>query len=112
MNDPIADLKSEYAEKKIALDAVKKDIKENPDERYLNRKELGAELKGLRDAICEHLNDGDEVVLHPKKRFKKSKISKVKYSKNDVYSFCSKHNLAPEAYDKEHAEEDITLKPI
>ena len=111
MNDPISDLKAEYAEKKVALDAVKKDIKENPDERYLKRKELGAELKGLRDAICEHLNDGDEVVLHPKKRFKKATVSKVKYTKNEVHSFCSRHNLQPEVYDEENTEEDTTLKP-
>jgi len=114
MNDPtseISELKNEYAEKKVALDAVKKDIKNNPDERYLKRKELGAEIKGLRDAICEHLSDGDEVVLH-KKRFKKQKVSKVKYTKNEVHSFCSRHNLQPEVYDEENTEEDITLKPI
>jgi hypothetical protein len=111
MNDPIAELRAEYGRKKHKLDTLKKDIKQNPDQRYINRKEFGAELNGLKDAICERLNEGDEVTVGTR-RFKKQRVEKVHYNKESITAYCSRRGDSLDSYNKESKEEQIVLKPI
>lgn len=109
MNDPTVELRAEYVRTKNKLDTLKKAIKQNPDQRYVQRKELGAELKGLNEAICEQLEEGEEVTVGTR-RFKKQRIEKVRYTKDGIHTFCSRHEMDPSTYDKESKEEVYVLK--
>jgi hypothetical protein len=109
MNDPTSELRLEYVETKSKLDALKKAIKQNPDQRYVQRKELGAELKGLKEAICERLDDDEEIMVGTR-RFKKQRIEKVRYNKDGIHTFCSRHEMDPATYDSESKEEVYVLK--
>ena len=109
MNDPTTELRAEYVRTKNKLDILKKAIKQNPDKRYVQRKELGAELKGLKEAICERLEEGEEVTVGTR-RFKKQRVEKVRYNKDGIHTFCSRHEMDPATYDEESKQEVYVLK--
>ena len=115
-NDPVfsESMKRHVAElsaKKKELTDVKKDIKNNPDNRYLKRKELGKECKELEALICEEMDDNDEVLVG-RRRFKKQRTETTKYTKDRVYDFCEQKAIDPDTYDEENKEEKISLKAI
>tara|TARA_B110001452_G_C14944087_1_gene330209 strand:+ start:116 stop:487 length:372 start_codon:yes stop_codon:yes gene_type:complete len=101
----------ELAGKKKELNSLKKDIKNNPDERYLKRKELGKECKELEALICEELDDDDEVLIG-RRRFKKQRTEMPKFTKNRVIEFLEHSGTDPEAYIQENIEEKVVLKAI
>ena len=102
---------TELAAKKKELSQIKKDIKNNPDTRYLKRKELGGEVKELEALICDEMDEGDEVVVG-RRRFKKLRTESTKYTKDRVHDFCQSKSIDPETYDEENKEEKIALKAI
>jgi len=99
----------ELAMKKTEFTTLKKDIKENPDNRYLNRKELGQEVKELEALICEELDDGDEIIVG-RRRFKKARTEMPKFTKDRVLDFFESCGTDPETYMKENSEEKVVLK--
>ena len=101
----------ELSTKKDAFAAVKKDIKENPDERYLKRKELSGEIKEIEALICEELDD-DEQVIVGKRRFKKARTENVKFSKDRVIEFLENKEIELEIYAQENSEEVVALKAV
>lgn len=109
MNDPDVGLRAEYERKKRRLTTLKKEIKQNPDQRYIERKELGADIKGLHDAILERMEEGEEVTVGTR-RFKKQRIERVKYTKDGIRAYCTRHEMDPVSYDEENVEEAFVLK--
>ena len=115
-NDPIFSdsMKRNVAElhsKKTELAAVKKAIKDDPDNRYTQRKQLGIECKELAALICEELDDDDEILVG-RRRFKKQRTAPTKYTKDRVYDFCSQKSIDPNAYDAENSEDKVGLKAV
>lgn len=114
-DDPLSDTMkrhlAELATKKKELNDVKKDIKNNPDNRYVKRKELGGEVKELEALICDEMEDGDEVIIG-RRRFKKQRTSSTKYTKDRIYEFCEGQSIDPATYDSENIEEKVALKAV
>jgi len=114
-NDPVSEtLKrhiSELWSKKKRLKVLKKDIQDNPDERYIDRKEVGKEVKELEALICEEMDDGDEVMIG-KRLFKKQRTEVTRFSEDRVHEFCEHKNINPQTYDEENREEKICLKAV
>jgi len=102
---------TELAAKKKELTSVKKDIKNNPDNRYVKRKELGKEVKELESLLCEEMSDGDEVLVG-RRRYKKQRTETTKYTKDRVHEFCDANNIDTTVYDQEYKEEKVVLKAV
>lgn len=99
-------------EKTLRLKDVTKDIKENPDERVTEVKQLKLECRELKQMIVEQLED-EQVVLINRRKFKRRKVEKVKYSKENVHGFITDNtDSTPEQYDKEYSEETIVLGAV
>jgi len=96
--------------KKVLID-LKKEIKSNPDNRYVKRKEIGGEVKELEALICDEMDDGDEVMIG-RRRFKKQRTANAKYTKERIYEFCEGKSIDPATYDTDNAEEKVALKVI
>jgi len=114
-NDQISEsLKRNIAElvlKKQHLADIKKNIKNNPDNRYAQRKQLGKETKELESLICEEMNDGDEVLVG-RRRFKKQRFDNPKYNKDAVNAFLDNNEISQDKYEEETKIEKVCLKSV
>jgi len=102
---------SELSGKKQILNQLKKDIKNNPDERYLERKEVGKEVKELEALVCEEMDDGDEVQIG-RRRFKKQRCENTRYTKDRIHEFFEAQSIDPEVYNQDNKEEQVALKAV
>ena len=114
-NDPKSDSLirnvAELSAKRKNLTDIKKSIKDNPDHRYVNRKEIGKECKELAALICDELDDGGEVVVGTR-RFKKQRTEQTKYSKDRVREFFEQRTIDPNIYDLANTEDKVALKAV
>ena len=102
---------SELVAKKKELADIKKDIKDNPDNRYGKRKDIGLEVKELTEMICDELEDDQEIMVG-KRKFKKQRLNVPKYTKVLVQDFFVTKSINPETYEEENTEEKISLAAV
>jgi len=111
MSENMAKNISELVAKKKELADIKKDIKDNPDNRYGKRKDIGLEVKELTEMICDELEDDQEIMVG-KRKFKKQRLNVPKYTKVLVQDFFVQKSINPETYEEENTEEKISLAAV
>jgi hypothetical protein len=112
MTSEMRDNISSFEQKYGRLKELKKGIKDAPDDRAVEARELQKECKEIKQMIADELLD-EQIVLINRRKFKKRRLVKVRYSKENVHTYISgKTDCSPDDYDRENAEETVILGAV